>query len=54
MLGLLIFYVVFSFLFMLGVKIGEQKKEDSLWELIFAPFSMPVLLGIFLIKKYNS
>lgn len=46
----MILYIVFSYLFLIGIRIEEEEMDG--WNVLFAPITMPVILGKLATRMY--
>ena len=44
------FYITFSYLMMLGI-VANVKKKPNIWFFLFAPVTLPIILGSIIAKN---
>jgi len=49
---LIVFYVIFSYLVLLGIKFGDMNLP--LWNIAIAPIALPILLGKWLAINFDK
>lgn len=46
------FYIVFSYLMMLGI-VANVKGQKNIWLVLFAPVTLPIVLGSVIAKNFE-